>query len=112
MDEFVAGVQALPGWGQGRPRDATFDRRFIVWQDGVVVRDGWLDDPTRAAFTGLFDVPSMADAGTVWVTAGRLQVFHDTPKALDAQRLEALLGRVSTLATALERTSGWRGPSA
>lgn len=112
IDIAERGTLARLGSTPLRTGDTVFDQRFTVWQDGVVVRDGWLDAPTRAALTALFDVPSMADAGTVWVTEGRLQVLHDTPKVLDPVRLDALLGRVSVLATALERTSGWRGPSA
>lgn len=112
VDVAERGTLARLGSTPMKTGDATFDRRFTVWQDGLVVRDGWLDAPTREAFTALFDVPSMTDAGTVWVTEGRLQCFHDTPKTLDAARFDTWLSRVATLAAALERTGGWRGPAA
>ena len=130
MDDAVAGFLAAPLWAQiamvffaftpgrvpkffgGPPLptgDATFDGRFVVMQDGVPVRDGWLDAPTRAAVTAFFDLP--AAAGPVWVREQRLQHLADaTWKQLDLPTLTALLRQQAALATALEHTGGWRGP--
>jgi hypothetical protein len=91
--------------------DATFDGRFVVMQDGVPVRDGWLDAPTRAAVTAFFDL--LAATGPVWVRQQRLQhLAVETWTALDLPGLTALLRQQAALATALERTAGWRGPAA
>jgi hypothetical protein len=94
-----------------RSGDAVFDERFTVWQDGVPVRDGWLDAPTRAAFTAFFDLPSVGREGTVWVLEGVLQYINDTPAKLDAAGLSAIVERQAALAAALETTAGWRGPA-
>ncbi len=91
--------------------DAAFDARFRVRQDGVPVREGWLDGPTRAAVTTFFDLPSVAGAGAVWVQEGLLQYVNDTPNALDPARLTAILEQQAALAAVLERTAGGRGPT-
>lgn len=91
--------------------DATFDGRFVVMQDGTPVREGWLDAPTRAAVTAFFDQP--AATGPVWVQEQRLQhIAVATWHGLDLAGLTALLRQQAALATALERTAGWRGPAA
>ena len=104
----------VPAWLGGPPRltgDAAFDGRFMVTQDGVPVREGWLDQPTRAAVTAFFDQP--AATGPVWVQEQRLQhLADDTWRRLDVAALTALLGQQAALAAALERTAGWRGPAA
>ena len=90
--------------------DPAFDRRFVVMQDGVPVRDGWLDAPTRAAITAFFDTP--AATGPVWVQAGHLQHIAAAPWVdLDLAALTRFLSAQAELASALERTAGWRGPS-
>ena len=98
----------------GRPYstgDASFDARFVVMQDGVPVREGWLDAPTRAAVTAFFDQP--AATGPVWVQEQQLQHLADgTWRRLDLAALTSLLRQQAALATALERTAGWRGPAA
>lgn len=102
----------VPTWlgGPGRVTgDAAFDGRFMVKQDGVPVRDGWLDAPTRAAVTAFFDTPWVD--GRVWVQEGRLQHLALRPKTVDANVLGTVLRQQSALTTALERTGGWRGPS-
>ncbi len=98
----------------GRPPstgDEPFDARFVVMQDGVPVRKGWLDAPTRAAFAAFFDQP--AATGPVWVQEQQLQHLADgTWRRLDLAALTSLLHQQAALATALERTAGWRGPAA
>lgn len=104
----------VPSWLGGPPHatgDAAFDGRFVLKQDGVPVREGWLDAPTRAAVSAFFDEP--AATGPVWVQEQRLQHLADaTWPRLDLPALTALLRLQAVLATALERTAGWRGPAA
>lgn len=88
--------------------DASFDHRFTVLQDGLPVRERWLDAPTRAAFTSFFDLPSVKGQGTVWAQEGRLQYITDTPQALDRTALRAILEQQATLASALDRTAAAR----
>ena len=91
--------------------DPSFDSRFVVMQDGVPVRDGWLDAPTRDAITSFFETP--VATGPVWVQAGQLQhVAAATWGDLDLAALTRLLRRQAELAGALERTAGWRGSPA
>lgn len=103
----------VPKW-LGGPKnvteDAAFDGRFMVTQDGVPVRDGWLDAPTRAAVTAFFDTPGVD--GRVWLQEARLQYLALRPETMDANLLGTALRQQSALATALERTAGWRGPPA
>ncbi len=91
--------------------DPAFDGRFVVIQDGVPVRERWLDAPTRAAFVAFFDAP--AATGPVWVQDRQLQhLAGDEWVKLDLAALTSLLRQQAILATALERTAGWRGPVA
>lgn len=91
--------------------DAAFDTRFVVVQDGVPVREGWLDAPTRAAISAFFDAAGAT--GRVWVQAQHLQHVAVEPwRVTDRSSLDGLLRAQALLATALERTAGWRGPSA
>ena len=88
--------------------DAKFDERFVVIQDGVPVRDNWLDAPTRAAIITFFDAP--AATGPVWVHDRQLQhIAGDEWARLDLAALKGLLRQQAMLASALERTAGWRG---
>lgn len=111
IDVAQRGALARLGSSPLRTGDAAFDARFTVWQDGVPVRDGWLDATTRAAFSALFDLPALSGGGTVWVQEGMLQCIHDTPEALDDAGLGAIVEKESDLATALDATAGWRGPT-
>ncbi len=88
--------------------DAAFDGRFMLRQDGVPVRAGWLDQPTRAAVTAFFDTPWVN--GRVWVQEGQLQHLMSPWVGVDHESLMRLLRQQAALATALERTAGWRGP--
>lgn len=89
--------------------DAAFDGRFVVTEDGLPVRDGWLDAATRTAITAFFDLPTAS--GPIWVREQQLQhLADDTWLRLDLAALTTLLSRQAALAAALERTAGWRGP--
>lgn len=90
--------------------DEAFDARFLVRQDGDPVRDGWLDAPTRAAVTALFDTPGAAGSLAVEEQALRLLVTEPWD-GIEPASLRALLHQQAALATALERTAGWRGPA-
>ncbi len=103
----IAQRGTIARWGTTpfKTGDATFDKRFIAWQDGIPVRDSWLDAPTRATFTALYDLPSVAGEGTVWVQEGVLQFICDRPKKLTAEGLTAIISRLGDMATALEKTA-------
>lgn len=90
--------------------DAAFDGRFMLRQDGVPVRDGWLDQPTRDAITAFFDTPWAN--GRLWVQEQQLQHLMSPWVGVDHESLMRLLRQQAALATALERTAGWRGPGA
>ena len=86
--------------------DARFDARFTLRQDGVPVRVGWLDQPTRAAVTAFFDTPWAS--GSIWVQEEQLQHIMSPWIGVDHESLLRLLRHQAALATALERTAGWR----
>jgi hypothetical protein len=90
--------------------DPVFDGRFFLRQDGVPVREGWLDQPTRAAVTAFFDTPWAN--GRVWVQEQQLQHLMSPWVGIDHESLVRLLRQQAALAAALERTAGWRGPLA
>lgn len=111
VDIAAGRVPSLFGARPHATDDAAFDERFVVMQDGVPVREQWLDAPTRAAVTALFDTPGVT--GPVWVQGQHLQVLRpERWSALDATGLTGMLRAQAALAMALERTAGWRGPAA
>jgi len=86
--------------------DPAFDERFAVVEDGLPVRDGWLDAATRQEVARFFDG---APPGLVWIRDGELQFLMPNPwTGLDAPVIRALLQRQAVLASALERTAGAR----
>ncbi len=86
--------------------DAAFDARFAVLEDGLPVREGWLDAATRQEVARFFDG---APTGLVWIRDGELQFLMPNPwTGLDAPVIRALLQRQAVLASALERTAGAR----
>lgn len=81
--------------------------RFGVSEDGVPVREGWMDDDTRDAVTGFFE--AAPPLGVIWIKEGRLSyLVGGTWKGVSGPVLQATLERQAELATALERTA--RGP--
>jgi hypothetical protein len=81
--------------------------RFGVKEDGVPVREGWLDDDTRAAVTHFFEAAT--PFGVDWIKEGRLSyLVSGSWKGVDAATVQTMLERLAELATALERTA--RGP--
>jgi hypothetical protein len=104
----------VPGWlrsGAVSSGDAAFDARFYVRQDGVPVREGWLDPLTADAITAVYNV-AHAD-GPTWVSAQ--QLVHVVPPPWEyvaATTLRQQLRALAGLASALERTAGYRVPPA
>lgn len=104
VPKFLGGSPRLTG-------DEAFDSRFIVTQDGVPGRHGWLDAATRAAVMAFF--AASLPEGRVWVREQRLEyLVTDSWRDLEFPALTAILRQQATLATAFERAGGWRGPTA
>jgi hypothetical protein len=94
------------GAGQATGADGS-SVRFGVKEDGVPVRDGWLDDETREAVARFLE--AAPPLGTLWIKEGRLSYLMSDPwKGLDGPVLQGTMQRLAELATALERTA--RGP--
>ncbi len=95
------------GAGKRSTGDAAFDARFAVISEGVDVRDGWLDAPTRASVAQFFDhVPV---DGPIRVHEGHLRYTMSSPwRGIDAAAMRALLQGQAALASALERTARGR----
>lgn len=78
--------------------------RFGMKEDGVPVREGWMDDATREAVTRFFE--AAPPFGVIWIKEGRLSYLLSGPwKGIDGPVLQAILERLVELATALERTA-------
>ena len=87
------------------------DDRFRVVNDGVPVREGWFDADTRAAVTAFYD--TTVARGPLWVKEQQLLHIVSAPwDGIDGPALRALLQQQAVVATAFERTAGWRGPTA
>lgn len=83
--------------------DPDFDGRFMVREDGLPVRDGWLDQAMRREIAIFFDAVKLP--GPIWIREGELQfIIQDPWKGLDGPAVRAVLERQATLATALDRT--------
>ncbi len=105
VDIAQRGTISRGGMTPFKTGDADFDKRFTAWQDGLPVRESWLDAPTRATFIALFDDASVAGEGTVWVQQGMLQYICDKPSTIDTAALTAIVDRLADMATALEKTA-------
>ena len=87
--------------------DPEFDERFTMVQDGVPVRDRWLDGSTRRAIARFFDLAPAS--GIIWIRDGELQLLMQDPwPNADGPAFRALLERQAVLATALETTAASR----
>lgn len=95
------------GGGKRSTGDAAFDARFGVISEGVGVREGWLDAPTRAGVAQFFDhVPI---EGPIWVHEAHMRYTMSGPwKGIDAAAMRSLLRRQAALASTLERTARGR----
>lgn len=87
--------------------DPAFDARLIVIQDGLPVRTGWLDAPTRAALLKFFaDAPQPE---VIWIREGVLQsLVSSSWKGLKDGGIRKQLEAQAVLADALERSAGAR----
>lgn len=84
--------------------DTDFDARFVVRQDGLPVREAWLDADTRAAFARFLDAAPRP--GVIWIREGELQFTMQDPwTGLDGPVLQELMRRQGALAAALDRTA-------
>lgn len=87
--------------------DSEFDARFLVREDGMKVREGWLDAAVRRQVTHLYDgIPSDS---LIAMHEGELRVILREPwTGMDGAAVRSLLERQRALAIALERTSSSR----
>ena len=94
--------------GRFRPTgDPEFDARFLVSEDGQAVRDGWLDEATRAQFEEFFDQTPVQ--GDIWTRDGGLLFTMPEPwKGVDGPVMRSLLERQAALASTLEHRAGER----
>jgi hypothetical protein len=96
----------LASWLAGGKRptgDADFDARFLVVEDGLPARDGWLDAPTRKAIAQFLD--EAPRPGVIWIREGELQfTMQGDWSGLDGPAIRALLQRQGALASALDRS--------
>ncbi len=83
--------------------DPEFDARYMVVEDGLPVRAGWLNGDTRHAISRFMsDAPP---AGLLWIQEGELRYVMQNPwTGIDGQVIRTLLERQAALASALERT--------
>jgi hypothetical protein len=89
--------------------DPDFDARFAVVEDGLPVREGWLNADTRRALAAFFDSAPLD--GTLWIREGVLQYLMSHPwTGLDGPATKELLHRQAILAHALERSAYPRAP--
>lgn len=92
----------------GQPTgDPEFDARFLVVEDGLPVREGWLDDATRKEIARFLD--EAPRPGVLWIHEGELLFTMQEPwTGVDGPVVRTLLQRQAALASALERTAGSR----
>lgn len=105
-----ADVQPITKWLSkwasrvSRTGDADFDGRFIVREDGLPAREGWLDTPTRQAITEFF--AAAPKPGVIWIREGDLQYLISQPWTdLDAPAARRVIEAQAVLADALERSA-------
>ncbi len=93
--------------GMHSTRDPDFDARFLVREDGLKVRERWLDAAVRDRVTRVFDgIPSDS---LIAIHEGELRITLREPwTGIDGTAVRALIVRQAALAAALERTSSAR----
>ena len=84
--------------------DTAFDSRFLVVEDGLSVRNGWLDGPTRVAVARFFEAVPLA--GPIWIREGRMAYLMQSWKDVEGGAIRSLMEQQSALADALGRTAG------
>jgi hypothetical protein len=82
--------------------DADFDGRFILREDGLPAREGWLDAPTRRAITHF--VATASKPGALWIREGDLPFLMGQWRDVDAPAVRRVMDAQAVLADALERT--------
>jgi hypothetical protein len=89
--------------------DPDFDARFAVFEDGIPVREGWLNGETRSALVSFLDSAPLQ--GALWIQEGALQYIMSNPwTGLDGPVVKALLQRQAALAAVLERAGSATRP--
>jgi hypothetical protein len=87
--------------------DTDFDARFLVVEDGLPVRDGWLDANVRQEITRFLGEAPIE--GVLSVREGELLFTMSNPwTGIDGPAVRAILERQVALASALERTAAAR----
>lgn len=86
--------------------DAAFDARLLVLDEGLSVRDGWLDADAREALLRFADAAPVA--GPLWIREGRVLYLMSEWRGLDPPALQALLQQQAALTAALDRAAGPR----
>lgn len=106
----ISRIGRLGSWLVSRKRltgDADFDARFMVVEDGLPARDGWLDAATRTDIAQFLDMAPLP--GVIWIREGQLLFTMQDPWTdVDGPAVRALLGRQGALVTALDRTTAAR----
>ena len=99
----IAPLEAGLSW-LVRNHQRTGDARFVVTEEGLAVRDGWLDAGLRQEIARFFE--AVPRPGLLWLHEGELLfTMSDPRKGVDAGALRALLQRQAALASGLERTA-------
>jgi hypothetical protein len=84
--------------------DSVFDARFLLVEEGLPAREGWLDAATRAAVTRFLD--EAPQPGPIWIREGKLLfTMRDPWTGVDSQAVRKLLNGLAALALALNRTA-------
>lgn len=106
----ISKLGKLGSWlvsGKKLTGDADFDARFLVVEDGLPAREGWLDATIRTELARFLDQAPVS--GPIWIRDGKLLfTMPDKWTGVDGQALRALLQRQGALASALDRTAGAR----
>jgi hypothetical protein len=89
--------------GKRSTGDADFDARFLVVEDGLPARDGWLDAPTRKAIAQFLDEAPLP--GVIWIREGELTFTMQNWTGVNGPAIRALLERQNALVSALDRTA-------
>jgi len=82
---------------------ADAEGRLMVREDGLPVREGWLDAATRAALTRFLE--AAPDGSVLWIREGELTCTVPTWATLDGVSVRALLQQQAVLADALNATA-------
>jgi hypothetical protein len=87
--------------------DQEFDARFLVVEDGLPVRQAWLDDEVRGEVQRFFSAAPIP--GVIWIRERELQFIMESPwTRVDGPALRSLLEHQAALASVLDRSAARR----